>query len=218
MIWHVFQRALESAAQSVWIATDDERIAERARQFTDQVLMTAVDHSTGTDRLAEVVESLGLPDEAVVVNVQGDEPLLPGSAIDQVASLLRACPEAGMATLCEPITEHRDLVDPHQVKVVFNAGGRALYFSRAPIPGHPEGALGPHFRHIGLYAYRAGFLRQFTTWDPTPLEQHERLEQLRALEHDIRIQVAVTSQPIPPGVDTETDLARVRAKFEQSHV
>lgn len=218
MVWHVHQRAMESQAQAVWVATDDARIEARVGEFTDQVLMTRADHSTGTDRLAEVVNLLQLDDEAIIVNVQGDEPLLPGTAIDQVAALLAHCPEAGIATLCEPLKNASDVADPHQVKVVFSQDGRALYFSRAAIPGHPDQALGPHYRHIGLYAYRAGFLRQFAQWTPSALEQFERLEQLRALEHGVRIQIAVTESNIPPGVDTKADLERVRAQLMARHV
>jgi 3-deoxy-manno-octulosonate cytidylyltransferase (CMP-KDO synthetase) len=180
--------------------------------------MTASDHPTGTDRLAEVADLLGLSADAIVVNVQGDEPLLPASAIHQVASMLETHPEASIATLCEPIQDESEIDDPNQVKVVRSQSGRALYFSRSRIPGHPTQANGTHFRHIGLYAYRAGFLRDFATWRPTPLEQFERLEQLRALEHDRLIQVDVALESIPPGVDTEQDLALVRQHLEQSGV
>jgi 3-deoxy-manno-octulosonate cytidylyltransferase (CMP-KDO synthetase) len=180
--------------------------------------MTASDHPTGTDRLAEVADLLGLSADAIVVNVQGDEPLLPASANHQVASMLETHPEASIATLCEPIQDESEIDDPNQVKVVRSQSGRALYFSRSRIPGHPTQANGTHFRHIGLYAYRAGFLRDFATWRPTPLEQFERLEQLRALEHDRLIQVDVALESIPPGVDTEQDLALVRQHLEQSGV
>jgi 3-deoxy-manno-octulosonate cytidylyltransferase (CMP-KDO synthetase) len=165
-----------------------------------------------------VADLLGLSADAIVVNVQGDEPLLPAFAIHQVASMLETHPEASIATLCEPIQDESEIDDPNQVKVVRSQSGRALYFSRARIPGHPTEAYGTHFRHIGLYAYRAGFLRDFATWRPTPLEQFERLEQLRALEHDRLIQVDVAFESIPPGVDTEQDLALVRQQLEQSGV
>jgi 3-deoxy-manno-octulosonate cytidylyltransferase (CMP-KDO synthetase) len=150
--------------------------------------------------------------------VQGDEPLLPTSAIHQVVSMLETHPESSIATLCESIQQDSDIDDPNQVKVVKSQTGRALYFSRARIPGYSTQAYGAHFRHIGLYAYRAGFLRDFAIWRPTPLEQVERLEQLRALEHDRLIQVDVALESIPPGVDTEQDLALVRKHLEPSSV
>jgi 3-deoxy-manno-octulosonate cytidylyltransferase (CMP-KDO synthetase) len=218
MIQRVYARASSSQAQRVLVATDDQRIADVVRGFGGECVMTASDHPTGTDRLAEVADLLGLSADAIVVNVQGDEPLLPASAIHQVASMLETHPEASIATLCEPIQDESEIDDPNQVKVVRSQSGRALYFSRSRIPGHPTQANGTHFRHIGLYAYRAGFLRDFATWRPTPLEQFERLEQLRALEHDRLIQVDVALESIPPGVDTEQDLALVRQHLEQSGV
>ena len=218
MIQRVYARAASSQAQRVLVATDDQRIADVVRGFGGECVMTASDHPTGTDRLAEVADLLGLSADAIVVNVQGDEPLLPASAIHQVASMLETHPEASIATLCEPIQDESEIDDPNQVKVVRSQSGRALYFSRSRIPGHPTQANGTHFRHIGLYAYRAGFLRDFATWRPTPLEQFERLEQLRALEHDRLIQVDVALESIPPGVDTEQDLALVRQHLEQSGV
>ena len=218
MIQRVYARATSSQAQRVLVATDDQRIADVVRGFGGECVMTASDHPTGTDRLAEVADLLGLSADAIVVNVQGDEPLLPASAIHQVASMLETHPEASIATLCEPIQDESEIDDPNQVKVVRSQSGRALYFSRSRIPGHPTQANGTHFRHIGLYAYRAGFLRDFATWRPTPLEQFERLEQLRALEHDRLIQVDVALESIPPGVDTEQDLALMRQHLEQSGV
>ena len=218
MIQRVYARATSSQAERVLVATDDQRIADVVRGFGGECVMTASDHPTGTDRLAEVADLLGLSADVIVVNVQGDEPLLPASAIHQVASMLETHPEASIATLCEPIQDESEIDDPNQVKVVRSQSGRALYFSRSRIPGHPTQANGTHFRHIGLYAYRAGFLRDFATWRPTPLEQFERLEQLRALEHDRLIQVDVALESIPPGVDTEQDLALVRQHLEQSGV
>ena len=210
--------AQSSRADRVFVATDDQRIEDVVRGFGGDCLMTASDHPTGTDRLAEVADLLGLAADAIMVNVQGDEPLLPASAIHQVADMLIAHPEASIATLCEPIHDASDIDDPNQVKVVKSRSGRALYFSRARIPGHPTSAIGTHYRHIGLYAYRAGFLRDFRTWEPTPLEQFERLEQLRALEHDRLIQVDVALESIPPGVDTEHDLATIRRHLENPSV
>ena len=218
MIQRVYARATSSQAQRVLVATDDQRIADVVRGFGGECVMTASDHPTGTDRLAEVADLLGLSADAIVVNVQGDEPLLPASTIHQVASMLETHPEASIATLCEPIQDESEIDDPNQVKVVRSQSGRALYFSRSRIPAHPTQANGTHFRHIGLYAYRAGFLRDFATWRPTPLEQFERLEQLRALEHDRLIQVDVALESIPPGVDTEQDLALMRQHLEQSGV
>ena len=218
MIWHVYQRALESQAARVVVATDDDRIVNAVKAFGGEVLMTQASHSTGTDRLAEVSETLGLRPDQIVVNVQGDEPLLPADAINQVATLLTQHPEAEIATLCEPIEATSDVMDPNQVKLVMSQGGRALYFSRSPIPRPSNETASPHFRHIGLYAYRAKFLHDFSQWQPTALERSERLEQLRALEHDRIIQVAVSSDRIPPGVDTEADLTTVRQRLGQIDV
>ena len=210
MIQHVYQRAVASNAERVLVATDDLRIDEVVRSFGGESIMTSRDHSTGTDRLAEVVDYLSLSDESIVVNVQGDEPLIPVPAIHQVADMLAAHPEASIATLCEYIDEASSIKDPNQVKVVRSQTGRALYFSRAGIPGHKTLAHQMFCRHIGLYAYRAVFLRDFVTWKPTPLETSESLEQLRALECDRIIQVDVASVSIPPGVDTTQDLQAVR--------
>ncbi len=218
MIQHVYARAQSSRAERVFVATDDQRIKDVVKGFGGDCLMTASDHPTGTDRLAEVADILGLTADAIIVNVQGDEPRLPASAIHQVADMLIAHPEASIATLCEPIHGSSDIDDPNQVKVAKSRSGRALYFSRARIPGHPTSAIGTHYRHIGLYAYRAGFLRDFRTWEPTPLEQFEQLEQLRALEHDRFIQVDVALESIPPGVDTEQDLASIRRHLENPSV
>ena len=218
MIQHVYARAQLSRADRVFVATDDQRIENVVRGFGGECLMTASDHPTGTDRLAEVADVLGLAANAIIVNVQGDEPLLPASAIHQVADMLITHSEASIATLCEPIKDASDIEDPNLVKVVKSSSGRALYFSRARIPGHATFAIGAYYRHIGLYAYRAGFLRDFRTWEPTPLERFERLEQLRALEHDRLIQVDVACESIPPGVDTEQDLASIRRHLENPSV
>ena len=210
MIQHVYQRAAASKAERVLVATDDLRIDEVVRSFGGESIMTSCDHSTGTDRLAEVVDYLSLSGESIVVNVQGDEPLIPVSAIHQVADMLAVHPEASIATLCDSISEASSIKDPNQVKVVRSQTGRALYFSRVGIPGHKTAAHQISYRHIGLYAYRAAFLRDFVTWNPTPLERSESLEQLRALEHDRIVQVDVASVPVPPGVDTAQDLQAVR--------
>lgn len=219
MVAHVWQRACESAAGRVVVATDDERIREALAPFDAEVLMTRADHPSGTDRLAEVAECLGLADDAVLVNVQGDEPLIPPALIDQVAARLFDDPEASIATLAEPIAEVETLFNPNVVKVVRALSGRALYFSRAPIPWDREAfATRPELletdawlRHIGIYAYRASFLADYHDWPPSSLERLEQLEQLRALHHGHAIQVALARVPHPAGVDTEEDLARVRA-------
>jgi 3-deoxy-manno-octulosonate cytidylyltransferase (CMP-KDO synthetase) len=214
MIQHVYARASESKADRVLVATDDQTIADTVTGFGGECLMTRDDHPTGTDRLAEVADVLELSADTIVVNVQGDEPLLPPPAIQQVVGILGEFPQASIATLCEPIHQASDIEDPNQVKVVKSQSGRALYFSRARIPMNSSRDCGVHYRHIGLYAYRVGFLRDFTSWNPTPLEQFERLEQLRALEHDRVIQVEVAIESIPPGVDTASDLEVIRRQME----
>ena len=214
MIQHVYARASESKADRVLVATDDQKIADTVTGFGGECLMTRDDHPTGTDRLAEVADVLELSADTIVVNVQGDEPLLPSPAIQQVVGILGEHPQASIATLCEPIHQTSDIEDPNQVKVVKSQSGRALYFSRARIPMNSSLDCGVHYRHVGLYAYRVGFLRDFASWNPTPLEQFERLEQLRALEHDRLIQVEVAIESIPPGVDTESDLEVIRRQME----
>ncbi|WP_136255389.1 3-deoxy-manno-octulosonate cytidylyltransferase [Onishia niordana] len=221
MVVRVWRQALASQASRVVVATDDTRIREVAEAAGAEVVMTAADHPSGTDRLAEVAKRLGLAEDAILVNVQGDEPLLPPSLIDQVAARLEEDTEASIATLGESISDVDMLFNPNVVKVVRDFTGRALYFSRAPIPWDRESfasrpALLEHdawLRHIGLYAYRASFLAAYRHWAPAPLEQLEQLEQLRALQHGHRIQVALASEPHPAGVDTEGDLERVRALF-----
>lgn len=214
MIQHVWERAQQSAAQHVIIATDNLEIAEIARGFGADVVMTREDHPSGTDRLQEVVQQQGLPDGRIVVNVQGDEPLIPPAVINQVAELLQAHPHADMATLCEPIHTRESFEDPNCVKVVCNENGRALYFSRGQI-AYPRDGLLPNqpwgYRHIGIYAYRTGFLHRFVSWPPSLLEQTEKLEQLRALYKGSAIYVAEACEAIPAGVDTERDLEQVRA-------
>jgi len=218
MLEHVHARALESGAGEVVIATDDARIADAARGFGANVCMTRTEHQSGTDRLAEVVERLGWPHEAIVVNLQGDEPLMPPVLLRQVAEALSLHSQAQVATLCSPIHSSGEVFDPHCVKVVRDAQGFALYFSRAPVPWHrdafaqstealPEGD-GIHFRHIGLYAYRAGYLAQFARSEACLLEQSEALEQLRVLWFGGRIFVDLACEVPAHGVDTEADLKR----------
>lgn len=219
MIEHVWRLACASGAREVVIATDDERIRTAAAGFGAEVVMTRADHASGTDRLAEVAEQRGWPDEAIVVNVQGDEPLLPPALVRQTAEALAADALAGIATLAAPLAAH-ELFDPNAVKVVCATDGRALYFSRATIPWdrdrfargerEPDPAL-PYWRHIGLYAYRAGVLRAYPRLAPSPLERAEALEQLRALWHGIAIRVLFTDPAPPAGVDTAEDLRRAEA-------
>ncbi|WP_300651258.1 3-deoxy-manno-octulosonate cytidylyltransferase [Pseudomonas sp.] len=219
MIQHAWEQACKSSAQQVVVATDDARIVEVCRSFGAQVLMTRLDHNSGTDRLAEVAAALGLAPDAIVVNVQGDEPLIPPAIIDQVAANLAANPQAAIATLAEPIDEVEALFNPNVVKVVSDCNGLALTFSRAPLPWarnafavSREQLPGnvPYRRHIGIYAYRAQFLHDFVAWGPCWLEDTECLEQLRALWHGVRIHVADALQAPPAGVDTQDDLERVR--------
>lgn len=219
MIRHVWEQARKSAARRVVVATDDVRIVEACQGFGAEVLLTRGDHNSGTDRLAEVASQLGLAADAIVVNVQGDEPLIPPALIDQVAANLAANPQAGIATLAEPIVDAAQLFNPNAVKVVSDAAGLALTFSRAPLPwardafatdrqSLPDGV--PFRRHIGINAYRAGFLHDFVAWGPCWLEDAECLEQLRALWHGVRIHVADAVEAPPAGVDTAEDLQRVR--------
>ncbi|MBS7661217.1 3-deoxy-manno-octulosonate cytidylyltransferase [Pseudomonas lalucatii] len=223
MIQHVWEQACRSSAQQVVVATDDARIVAACRAFGAAVQLTRAEHNSGTDRLAEVATALGLAGDAIVVNVQGDEPLIPPAIIDQVAANLAANPQAAVATLAEPIGEVAALFNPNVVKVASDASGLALTFSRAPLPWArdafatdrtqlPAGV--PYRRHIGIYAYRAQFLHDFVAWGPCWLENTECLEQLRALWHGVRIHVADALQAPPAGVDTPEDLERVRRLLE----
>jgi 3-deoxy-manno-octulosonate cytidylyltransferase (CMP-KDO synthetase) len=222
MVVRVAERAQASGAARVAVATDDERIAAAVSRHGIECCMTRADHPTGTDRLAEAARMLQLPDDAIVVNVQGDEPLLEPALIRQMAELLAAHPDAAIATACHPIDDPAEAFNPNVVKVVLDRRGYALYFSRATIPwardafaatreAVPPGL--PLYRHYGLYAYRVAFLREFPALPPAPIERFEALEQLRALWHGYRIVVAVTRGTPAPGVDTPEDLARVRALF-----
>lgn len=221
MIQHVHERALESGARQVIIAVEDARVQKCAEGFGAEVCMTSTAHRSGTDRLAEVVQKYGFADEDIIVNVQGDEPRLPPALIRQVADDLQRYDQAGVSTLACPITDAAELFDPNAVKVVMDDRGYALYFSRAPIPwsrerfatAPPSGRLpddGRWYRHIGIYGYRCGFLRRYSQWSATQLEQCEALEQLRVLVHGERIHASVTPQAPEAGVDTPADLERVR--------
>lgn len=224
MIQHVMERAAASGADEVVVATDDRRIVEAVRAFGGEACMTGDQHRSGSDRIAEVAERLAWDQDVIVVNLQGDEPAMPASLIDQVAADLAGHALAGMATLAHPITDMESLFNPHVVKLVVGADGYALYFSRAPIPWHrdefarregpvPNGVT--FLRHIGLYAYRVGFLRRFVAWPHAPLEEAESLEQLRALWRGARIHVSEARQEPGPGVDTADDLLRVEALMTQ---
>ena len=224
MVQRVWEQARLSAASEVVIATDDERIHEVVSGFGAIACMTSPDHPSGTDRLQEVAVARGWDPDQIVVNVQGDEPLIPPAVIDQVAGNLAAHAGAGIATLCEGITEFTELTDPNAVKVVFAANGLALYFSRATIPWPREHfragqqampGEGNWYRHIGIYAYRTAFLHEFVTWQPAPPEQLEQLEQLRALYNGVAIHVAPAQERVPGGVDTPADLEAVRARFNR---
>ncbi|MCL6334712.1 3-deoxy-manno-octulosonate cytidylyltransferase [Pectobacterium carotovorum subsp. carotovorum] len=216
MVVHVMERALESGAQRVIVATDHPDVEAAVRQAGGEVCLTRADHNSGTERLAEVIERYGFTDDDIIVNVQGDEPLIPSVIIRQVAENLAAS-KAGMATLAVPIETSEEAFNPNAVKVVTDAEGYALYFSRATIPWDRERfaqskeTIGDHFlRHIGIYAYRAGFVRRYVSWAPSQLEQIELLEQLRVLWYGEKIHVAVAKAVPSVGVDTPEDLARVR--------
>ena len=223
MLERVWEQANNSGAERVVIATDDARVFDVAQGFGAEVAMTSVDHPSGTDRLQQVAEQLQLPADHIVVNVQGDEPLIPPTVIDQVALNLERHTEASVATLCEEIVTVKDLRNTNIVKVVCDAQGMALYFSRAPIPWPRDAfaeasdvlpATGKWYRHSGIYAYRTGFLHDYVRWEPAPGERLEQLEQLRALNQGVSIHVEQAIEPVPGGVDTEEDLMLVRGLFQ----
>lgn len=226
MVVRVAERAAASGAAGVWVATDHDAVARACESHGVAVCMTAPDCASGTDRLAEVAERLGWSDDVVVVNVQGDEPLIDPGLIRATAMQLLDRPEAAMATVCHPLHDIAEVTNPNVVKVVLGRDGDALYFSRAPIPWARDAwagaSLSPHatlpeglpiYRHVGLYAYRVGFLKAYPGLERPAIEEFESLEQLRALYHGYRIAVLVTDRPMPPGVDTEADLDAVRALF-----
>ena len=219
MVVRVAQRALQAGASQVVVAVDDQRIADALHGHGVDICMTRSDHSSGSDRLAECAELYGWSDDAIVVNLQGDEPFAPAAGIRAVAQALQD-DAAPMATLATPIIDVEELFDPNVVKLVRTVNGHALYFSRAPLPWArdafaanrqtlPSGS--PFLRHIGIYAYRAGFLAKYAKLPRTSLEQTESLEQLRVLEHGHAIAVRLTPEPFPPGIDTEADLERAEA-------
>ena len=221
MIVHVARRALAAGAAEVVVATDDARVRDAVSALPLRVCMTRAGHVSGSDRLAECATRLGWADDRIVVNLQGDEPFAPAEGILAVVETLRAS-TAPMATLALPFEDTGTLFDPNAVKVLRDVHGMAMYFSRAPVPWHRDrlardrvSALpSPALRHIGIYAYRAGFLRQMSDLAPTPLERAEALEQLRVLESGFRIAVGISPVPFPAGVDTEDDLVRAEARFQ----
>lgn len=217
MIQHVYQRACESEARAVVIATDDERIARVAEEFGAQVVMTRADHQSGTDRIQEVSNILGLPEQAVVVNVQGDEPLIPPATINQVAANLQKHADAGISSLFHTFHNVIELHNPNAVKVVTDAQGYALYFSRSPLPWQ-DGDPVYGKRHVGIYAYRVATLNRFVSWPRSLLEVSERLEQLRAMHHGVRIIMDEAVQRVPAGVDTPEDLEAVRRFLTDSEL
>ncbi|HSG61944.1 MAG TPA: 3-deoxy-manno-octulosonate cytidylyltransferase [Pseudomonadales bacterium] len=225
MVQHVYEQALKSSATEVVIATDDTRIVAAVQAFGGRVVMTSDQHESGTDRLQEVAALMGWADDHVVVNVQGDEPLIPPQVIDQVAALINSNGEADVATLCEAIHRYEDVINPAVVKVVANQHQRALYFSRAPIPWDRDAfaadqhvlVANQYWRHIGIYAYRVATLNAFVSWPVAAIERIEKLEQLRVMANGGSIAVAETCCAIPGGVDTPADLVRVRTFIAGGH-
>ncbi|EAQ32710.1 3-deoxy-manno-octulosonate cytidylyltransferase [Idiomarina baltica] len=224
MIQHVYERALQSGAAEVIIATDDQRIADEVERFGGRSMLTSSEHQSGTERLAEVVEQLALSEDQVVVNVQGDEPFIPPEIIRQVADNLANQRVAPMATLAVPMATSDEVFNPNAVKVVCDSAGYALYFSRAPIPYNreqfkslndqqPEQVDG-YMRHIGIYAYRADFIKRYVAWNESPLERIESLEQLRVLWHGEKIHVAEAIMPPAAGIDTPEDLEQARQRIK----
>lgn len=219
MLQHVYERCLESGAKRVAIATDSKQIAKVAAHFDATVFMTG-EHPSGTERVSEAAVAMNCEDDDIIVNVQGDEPLVPSDVIYQVARDLDQYQSAKVATLCQPIEKIETLLDPHVVKVVRNRRDFALYFSRAPIawerehfgtfPNEKVAMTGRHYAHIGIYAYRASFLQEYVSWEACELEEMEYLEQIRVLWNGSRIHVSEATSPVPKGVDTEQDLERVR--------
>ena len=216
LIQWVWQRAQDSGAKSVRIATDDVRIRDAALKFGAECVMTSTEHVSGTDRIAEVVRNSGLSAEEVIVNLQGDEPMMPAAHISGIAAAVSG--SVDIATAVAPVLRLEEFLDPNCVKALRAGDGRALYFSRAPVPWPRDEVLGGRpsrfagaWRHIGIYAYRVSSLLQFASWAPTPLELTEKLEQLRALEHGMHIHLVTLAEPPPAGVDTPEDLERVRA-------
>lgn len=225
LLQHVHECAQRTRATRVIVATDDVRIQQVAMGFNAEVCMTSSEHRSGTQRTIEVIAKCGIGDSEIIVNLQGDEPLMPAVCIDQVARLLEDTPDAQMATLATPIVHNDAIFDPNVVKVVLNTYGRALYFSRAPIPwqqgSYEQGQVDPQhksacLRHIGIYAYRASYIKEYVDLAPSPLETIESLEQLRVLWHGGCIVVGLAKEIPGPGVDTEKDIEEVRQILEKT--
>ena len=224
LVQWVYEAARGSGASQIFVATDDRRIADAVKAFGGDVCMTGESHRSGTERLAEVARILAWSADEIIVNVQGDEPLIPPAVIAQTAHDLAAHPEASLATLSTPVTDIEELFDPNVVKVITDRSGYAIYFSRAPIPWDRDGFDGAekvsstevaYARHLGIYAYRAGYLRDYAAMQPCALEQAEKLEQLRAIWHGHRIHVATAAELPGHGVDTPADLEKVRQFLNQ---
>ncbi|MDC0535684.1 3-deoxy-manno-octulosonate cytidylyltransferase [Francisellaceae bacterium] len=216
MIQWVYEKALDCGLDSVLIATDHKDIFDTCKRFGADVVLTSENHVSGTDRLAEAVSQKNYADDDLIVNIQGDEPIIPSKIVHQVLDNLEKHPEACVSTLCEKINTQEEMFDPNAVKVVFDKNGIALYFSRAPIPwdrDHFPKKLLPNikcYRHIGMYAYRSGFLKQYSSLAPSEIENWESLEQLRILWHGQKIHVDIAAEKTLPGVDTQADLDRIR--------
>ena len=224
MLQHVYERAIESGAVNVVIATDNDKICKVAEGFGANVCITSKEHRSGTDRIAEAVVAMGYEDDDIVVNLQGDEPIIPPQVIHQVAQNLAKYENARVATLYEPIKTIEELFDPDNVKVVIGKRGYALYFSRAPIAWERDnfkindnkGVIkGAHYRHVGLYAYHVKFLQEYMEWEPAPLEEMEHLEQLRVLWNGGRVHVARAKLPVPGDVNTPEDLEKIRKSMKK---
>jgi 3-deoxy-manno-octulosonate cytidylyltransferase (CMP-KDO synthetase) len=226
MLQHVFERAEESGAESIVIATDDERVRKVAEGFGATVCMTADTHETGTERIAETIDIVDYEEDDVIVGLQADEPFLPANVIKKLAGNLLTHDNIKIASICTPLTDPTELFNPSVTKVVLNHRNNAMYFSRAPIPwergnfpvngNQPDKLLGKHFRHIGLYAYRASFLSHYIEMEACPLEEMELLEQLRVLWNGGRIHMTIIKQQLPSGVDTEADLQAVRQHYKSA--
>lgn len=221
LIQWVWQSAVDSGAASVLVATDDERIRAVASKFGADCVMTSPSHVSGTDRIAETVRARGLAADDIVVNLQGDEPMMPAEVVAQVAQGLREISGSEISTAVAPIQSLQEFLDPNCVKALRARDGRALYFSRAPVPWPRDSIAAERpasfhgaWRHIGIYAYRVRSLLQFAAWPPTPLEATEKLEQLRALEHGMHIHLVTLSKAPPAGIDTPEDLERARAELQ----
>ncbi len=218
LLQYVYERAVLCGAKSITIATDDLKIKEAAEKFGATVCMTSSKHQSGTERVAEAVQILGLEEDELIVNLQGDEPLISPEAVQAVVKTLNDDRTIPVGTLCTPIIDPEEVFDSDIVKVVLDKQGSALYFSRAPIPWDRSAfeLKGIHYRHIGLYCYRVKLLKQYLNWEESPIEPVERLEQLRLLWHGVKIHSAVIDEALPPGIDSESDLTRFKRYVEKT--